>query len=254
MTDQRDDEISVLDMAVFLAEHWIFIFLIPAALAVVAFFLAGQLDRGHTASATINLPGAAVRKEAHVIPTMVAEMIYFAEQVESEAINVITSPNSITISATAQTSASASAMVRSAIGEISAVATQSIDDHAERVAAIAAYVERLTDIIERTGNGEVSADAVATAAELRNQASLDARDIEIARGVLTKIEETSVSQSPAGRSPMFYALLVLLFAGMFATAICSVVAMVRSARNNEGSRAKFDRILAAFGVKPKPSR
>lgn len=249
MTDQNEDEITLLDLLVFLAEHWIAILLMPLILAVAAYFASGLIERDYTATAVIDMPATDNRESTSPLSVMADHITQRANRSESdERLTAAAQGNEITLSATASTEDGAKAIIRNAITGISEVATQSIEESEQRISRVGEYVERLENVLSSDESEGITTQALATAATLRAQHDLDMQEVGIAKDWVASAQAAEINVNVNGQHQSFYAALALLAAGFVALSACVLRARWLGAKQNPSTREKINRIRSAFGL------
>lgn len=246
MTEKKELQFSLLDLAVFLAENWIAVFLLPLALAAVTFFAIDQRPRDYQASASILLPSVDNLEPTSPTYAAVSRLIFFAERMDTEELLVTIGRGRLDIEATERSSLQAEASIRGALNRLLDVVDQTLTAHLERIEVIEGHLKRLDAALDDPDAIEVSAEALATSSTIRSQIDADTRDLETLQAFAMTLQYAQISSGPLGRSPLEYAILMLFASSLASLAICSLWAGWSSAKKDPAAREKIARIRNAF--------
>lgn len=250
MTEQHSDELDLLDIAVFVAQHWVFIFLVPAVLAVAAFFVAGQTQRTYTATTTIALPASSGLEATDPIPMIVSNVGYAANRLSDDRVSVTVQGGNITVSSSGDDPQVATDRLRNAIHEIARAGQVEIDEQQIYVSRSQSNLERLDAAIGSADAEDITPAALATTETMRARVATGVRQIELAQSWLAGITSIEAEVRDTSRSPRLTGLLTLVLSGVVTASACAIRAWWRRARISPITREKINRIRAAFWLPP----
>lgn len=201
MTDtNRDDEISLIDIAVFVAENWVWIVLVPIIIGVAAFFIASTMPQNYRAEASMTPPPQA--------PTLFLPTY----QVASGMDGVVVNDRRITISAIGSDQGAARGLVQNAYDSIIDAARASIEREREAVIERQEAVDRYWD------DAGLSPELILSLSSISGQLTERTDRLAIAEQWLLQARPSTIVR-PTALQPQYVAILALIISSALAALI-----------------------------------
>lgn len=238
MTDATD-EISLLDIAVFLAENWLALLILPLIVAGGAYAWASMTPTTYIASATLQIPagpdGEPLDIDWRGLYNLVAEP---RAGVESEFAD-----SGISIVARADTAGAAENAAQQAYDEIVAPLVEQTQEMTTQDEAI---IGRANQLLERTeqGDDDITAASAIIALEMSGRAQ-DRLSI-YAQALQTLQQPADIHVSRSGARPALMAVGSWVAAGLVLLIILALRNGLRNAAKTVEGREKVQRIRTAF--------
>lgn len=272
-----DDEISLLDLLVTIAEHWLLLVVVPILAGLAAYAFAAQQTGTWRSSAAVGLPQAEVSRYLQTVFDEEGALAGTGVPVSDIERGLVLSKGStdgrtrIELSLpgpeTAERALEAVLARLSAAVESGGIVRPQVQIEAE-IAVLAQEIslrERMIATLTRTieeSEAAASFDATiyASAASTLNEI-MNARDQQQARRTLLMnnlaalpvdvIEQDASSGARVGQSPLTIALLVFVGTGVVLLILIFIRAGLRNAAADPETRDKIDRIRRAFWLAPR---
>lgn len=289
-TDIAQDEISLMDIAVVIAENWIFLVIVPLIAGAAAYFgLPLMEDKPYRSEAILQIDAreAASFSSATVLDAPIMESGLFNANTQTLStarqtlingqlsVSAIGNTDLYRVSLTStsspeQTQQLLNAIINSAIANSSptGLARGRMELQAEQLAssidALQGTLRRVNSSISDTPIGGEGVAGEAMTRDIGQSAVSIIEGIELRRLQLFNIQaemEGSISESdvvqsatlpdaPERSSSLMPALLVVLGTGFIALIVAFIAEGFRNARRNPNALSKLNRIRRAFWLKP----
>jgi len=263
---EQNDEISLLDLLVIMAENWLLLFLVPLAVGAITFALLQAQPQYYRASAVIALPAEEITRfikddelaplpQIELVPTSGQPGLFVSSNKDSTSSLSVTLPSRNEAQATMETVLAA--LERgAATGEL----RQTVGNRNEQIATleetvalrdrIAARLEQSLDDINRSSPFESESYAL-TAMALAQVLNGRGQDDEMLTSLRAEIAEgqsldTGLSVTLAGRSPALVSVLAILATGFVMLIAVFAIHGLKSASRDPSAKPKLDRIRNAL--------
>ncbi|WP_196258700.1 hypothetical protein [Pelagibacterium limicola] len=241
MTDYADDEISLLDVAVFLAEHWLLLVIGPVVAALIAYAMAATTEQTYTSSIDIEMPYALAREGQIADP----QAIYREAFVPRDAVSMTDIKDGVRITATGATAGEVSGRVLEARRQFVAPAIEALSE--TRVSAQRA-IDILAPLVEPVSSSiDGEPEAALVYVQLRD-ALVSARRhlLDVDRAIAALATEQPPSVRREGRTSALDAALAGIGAFIILLAAVAIRRGIAVAARDERNSERFDRIRAAL--------
>lgn len=241
MTDQHADEISLLDIAVFLAENWLALLVIPLFAAFATYMWAVLQEPTYTAAATLSLPAAGLAENGAVL-TRIPNEFYRAAYAERDDVDINLRSNEVSIAAASSSPDDAAGLVTRAYNDLSKPLIDAMQAEIERASRV---IDQVTPAMDQLRQ-ELESDPDTAIALLNIQAAIEPHQTRVADA--TSLVEAlhappAIVTSRVGqRHPAFYAILAGGSAGLTVLAALLALQGFRAAMKTENGQASVRRI------------
>ena len=240
MTDDAE-EISLLDILVFFAEHWLLLILVPALVAAGAYIWAHTLPPTYRATVSITVP----ELDAPDAPTIDTRSFYRAVMTSRKGVETEISSTGATITAESGDAERASDL---ALAARSDAVDALIGEFEHHVATAQSAIAELDPVLNHIrGNiGNDPAQALALVQILDALGPFQSRLSQAAQGIEMLQTEPTVEVSRQGPRPILIGLLAGACAGALLLIFIATKKGLANAAGSEDGREKLQRIRSAF--------
>lgn len=236
MTEMTQEEISLLDMLVFLAENWLILIFGPLIVGAAVYFATNQSPATYLASLEIELPSAQDRAR----PSLVNEV-----QSSREGVTASMQDDTVFISVSGATPRQAEAGAIEAYNDIAAVITSALADRLSRLEQTRALLIRPVDELSASDDPQA---ILATADLLVAIAPIDEEIFHIENDMRSLDSPARVSVRRTGQSPALQAIIAAMGSGLILLILLATRKAMLSATATDEGREKIQRIKRAFFI------
>ncbi|GEM_PF-5457708 len=248
----HSDEITILDVAVFLAERWLILVLVPTFAAIGVFLLAPEPPATYVATATMILPSNSTAENADSLPRWSRGFSLALSQAQ-EDVSTTAMGDRVVLRAERSSEDDAEAAVLSSYSALSEPVIETLSDELARLEnLLLAMSAGISLPIEDT-------DSIATiAAKAQVQSALFPLDEQawLIRGMIADLQiapaVTTSRLSVFGSE--FYAAVAAICAFFLTLAVALLRTAMKTATSDPDSSEKLARISAAFRLRRHPAR
>lgn len=240
MTDDQD-EISLLDIAVFAAENWLLLIFLPLAVAVGTFAWASNTAPTYTATIELGLPDPGDdARSPYVTPAF-----YEATIAERDGVEIEVTASGAAIATQASSQDAAIERAQSAYADIAAPVIAAAQGERDTAMAVIATASNAIELIQ----SEVDEDPAAALTLLEMQSALVPfqERLSEATAVIEALQTPPAAEAArAGRSAVLYAALAALATGLVLLVLLALRQGMRAAAATSEGREKLRRIADAL--------